>query len=389
MATGDQDKALAGLLRRSLAHDPGVTECPDANILAAYGERCLDSSEMTRYDVHLSECPRCREQMAAMVRGGGKTQPVAPRAWLWDWRLIASAVTALLILTVWVVGRSTAPRVSHTANEPLVAIAPPAPGPIQQQTLGPALPSSKSLEAPLSSRPALGAISRESPSRSPRADIAQKEPRRDLPLNGRDLEDLKKLKTQTIQPALGQLGASPLITPAAPIRPPDLADHLTAPAPAAPAADVDARTRQMQSAATVSSFGRADQQGAAQSTQQLSAATIIRTPDPRILWRIASSGFIERSQDAGATWHGQQPEPNAHFTSGTAPTTKTLWLVGERGVILVTTDTIHWKRIFPPIPADFTAVAAKSASSAVLTAADGQRFETHDGGRKWIPVAAH
>jgi photosystem II stability/assembly factor-like uncharacterized protein len=124
----------------------------------------------------------------------------------------------------------------------------------------------------------------------------------------------------------------------------------------------------------------------AQSAEQRSAQTIIPTPNPKVLWRIAGGGFIERSQDGGATWHGQLPESNAHFTAGAAPATKVLWLVGENGMILLTKDASHWKKISPPIPADFVSVEASSATSATVTAADRQKFSTSDSGKKWVPA---
>jgi photosystem II stability/assembly factor-like uncharacterized protein len=142
----------------------------------------------------------------------------------------------------------------------------------------------------------------------------------------------------------------------------------------------------MQSGAVVDRFGAANERALAQSAELQSAQTIIRTPNPKVLWRIAGGGFVERSEDTGATWHGQLPESSAHLTAGAAPTTKALWLVGENGVILFTKDAAHWKKIPPPIPADFASVDAKSASSATVTATDGQKFSTSDSGKKWVPA---
>src|SRR5262249_29936170 len=69
MASHENDKAMDGLLRRSLAHDSAVTgDCPDAEILAAYYDRSLGLDEAAAYDLHFSLCSRCREQLAAMAR---------------------------------------------------------------------------------------------------------------------------------------------------------------------------------------------------------------------------------------------------------------------------------------------------------------------------------
>ena len=81
---------------------------------------------------------------------------------------------------------------------------------------------------------------------------------------------------------------------------------------------------------------------------ELSAENVIRTPDPKILWRIASGGFVERSEDGGLTWMGQLPNQNAHFTAGSAPGAKVCWLVGDDGIILLTQDAANWQTIPPP-----------------------------------------
>jgi hypothetical protein len=134
------------------------------------------------------------------------------------------------------------------------------------------------------------------------------------------------------------------------------------------------------------SFGPAGGGGLAQLAEQRSAATIIQTPDPKVLWRIAGGNFVERTENGGATWRGQVAYPDAQLTVGAAPTTKVCWLAGKSGIILVTKDTTHWKKIPPPVPADFVAVEAKNASSATVTAPDGQKFSTADGGKKWVPA---
>jgi len=51
MAAREEDKAMAGLLRRSLAQNTGAGEdCPEPEILAAYFDHALDAQEMARYD---------------------------------------------------------------------------------------------------------------------------------------------------------------------------------------------------------------------------------------------------------------------------------------------------------------------------------------------------
>jgi hypothetical protein len=115
-------------------------------------------------------------------------------------------------------------------------------------------------------------------------------------------------------------------------------------------------------------------------------SAVIQTPDARILWRIASGGFVERSEDSGATWQGQLPDANAHLVAGSAPGPKICWFVGDDGIILLTRDAKRWQTIRAPLRADFTAVTAQDASSATVTAADGRKFATTNRGKTWTPA---
>ena len=119
---------------------------------------------------------------------------------------------------------------------------------------------------------------------------------------------------------------------------------------------------------------------------EISPAHIILTPDSKILWRIASGGFVERSEDGGATWNGTLPSPNAHFVAGSAPSAKVCWLAGDDGIILVTEDASNWRVISPPLREDFVAISARNASSATVTTADGRKFTTTNQGESWTPA---
>ena len=125
MPARDDDKAMDGLLRRSLARDAAKAgECPDADILAAYYERSLDADEVAGYEQHISQCALCREHLAALVRAESAVEipaePVLVAAaalaqpakaatpervstpekpaplWVFDWRWLAPAAAALI-----------------------------------------------------------------------------------------------------------------------------------------------------------------------------------------------------------------------------------------------------------------------------------------------------
>jgi hypothetical protein len=112
---------------------------------------------------------------------------------------------------------------------------------------------------------------------------------------------------------------------------------------------------------------------------------MILTPDPAILWRFGGFGGVERSTDGGTTWQKEQPGEGGRVLAGAAPSTDVCWLVGRDGLILVTKDAKNWKKIAPPEATDFVAVSAEDAPSATVTvtAADGRKFATHNGGKKW------
>ncbi len=110
MAAREEDKAMAGLLRRSLAQDAGSRsgeDCPEPEILAAYFDHALDAQETAHYDLHFSRCSHCREQLAAMARvGSALTARDAEKktASGWDWltgsRWLMPAAAALVALLV-------------------------------------------------------------------------------------------------------------------------------------------------------------------------------------------------------------------------------------------------------------------------------------------------
>ena len=114
--------------------------------------------------------------------------------------------------------------------------------------------------------------------------------------------------------------------------------------------------------------------------------TIVHSPDPQILWRISGGHYVERSNDAGATWRAQWTSVNAHVVAGSAPSAETCWLVGRGGIVLLTTDGRKWRTVEPPTSADFVGVAASDASTATITADDGRKFATSDSGKHWAPA---
>jgi hypothetical protein len=375
MAPREDDKAMAGLLRRSLASNSGAKraedDCPGTDILAAYYERSLDRGETSRYELHFSQCARCREQLAIMARAEEGPQPRSARAQLWDWRWLGLAAAVLLFVVVWPARRSApVATTDHLSKAPLVAILRPEqqPAPEAGEAPLPSRTAPSSPAAPPSGRPHSARVPG-APSSDSNALGNEQQPAPDLPINGREYTELRALTAGPRSPlhepgrTNGDLAGSS-------------SDQSGTAAPGAP------KTRQMQSAA-VSSYGAANQPGPAEIEAERSIQVLIRTPNPKVLWRIAGGGLIERSVNGGATWQGQLPDSKAHLVAGAAPKLRVCWVVGRDGLILLTKDATNWEKIPPPIPADFIAVTAKDASSATVITSDGRKFITGDGGKKW------
>src|SRR5579863_6076398 len=163
MASREQDKPSAELLRRSLATAARAEDaCPEPEILAAYSEHTLAADETARYDLHFSSCPRCREQLAAMARASGlagaaeKDRARTPgAAWFWDWRWLAPAAAALIIVAFFVARRPSQRQAAEDAAHPLVAMSQPTePLPVPQYAPKANVSPASSEVAPLESVPA-------------------------------------------------------------------------------------------------------------------------------------------------------------------------------------------------------------------------------------------
>jgi len=431
MASQANNKTRANLLRNSLQKPADA--CPEPEILAAYFERSLDSEEKKRYELHLSECARCREQLAAMYRAdepalGHATQPHGPSrwAWLWDWRWLAPAAAVLVIAAIWTARRPISKPASESSAPPLVAMnrpaeptqAPmPAPRPEQHSNFVSRIPN-KTLVAPDAG--AAGAVKQspaltESHPAENDKELASNQPTLATATNA--LDDLKRKDEQSVRrdSAGAEIGVASGATPSRMATP-----AAVAPAPAARAAGptqaeggviggliADQAVAANQSPATKAKPSGSPtgvrtltQQAQTQTVMQSraleleaadrrSTAIIIPTPDPKVRWRIAGGGVVELSKDGGTTWQSQQLrsfQANPLITAGNAPTAKICWLVGRDGVILLTRDAEHWVPIPPPLSVDFVGVIAKDNFSATVTAADGRKFSTDDAGDHWNPV---
>jgi Putative zinc-finger len=431
MASRERDDAMAGLLKRTLAGDASAGNgCPEPDILAAYFERSLDAGETARIELHLSECARCREQLAAL---GGAEEAAAtpvvqvprhqPRAsWLWDWRWLAPVAAVLILTAVWATRRPTLTQ--HSAQTPAEAAnsQPALQAPPQDKQLSrPHLvaPASRRVQTTPQAAPPENAPAANSKARVDSATAGNPPPTKaaaagtnatsagDLPLSAHELAPHDALSKKAFAPR--KTSADQAANARVPSASGSVAVESAAPtvaAPSAPASGAPSSHPAMNGAVAgiaggVTSAGpaRAEKQErvAADGSQaqaeiltatqeQRSASFIVRTPDRSILWRIGSAGFVERSEDGGRTWNGTLPRQNAHYVAGSAPSAKVCWLLGNGGIILLTQDAANWQTIPPPVQANFVAVAARDAWTATVTTANGRRFTTTNQGDSWTPA---
>ena len=100
-------------------------------------------------------------------------------------------------------------------------------------------------------------------------------------------------------------------------------------------------------------------------------------------WRILEGTRVERSTDNGATWLPLGIDLPARLTGGASPAPSVCWLIGERGLVLLSTNGLNFERITFPAAVNLTGIRATSAESAAIATTDGRTFITSDGGRSW------
>jgi photosystem II stability/assembly factor-like uncharacterized protein len=104
---------------------------------------------------------------------------------------------------------------------------------------------------------------------------------------------------------------------------------------------------------------------------------------PIAQWTVYSDGHVEHTSD-GVVWKRPSIDPLVHIVAGAAPSTLVCWLVGQRGIVLVTSDGgERFSHVDLATSVDLAAVRATDAQRASVTAVDGRTFTTTDGGRSW------
>jgi Photosynthesis system II assembly factor YCF48 len=454
------EKALARHLRANASADsPGnlptpaslsASDCPDAEILAAYHERLLSPEEMISRKEHIAACPRCQEILAQLEATNeipleadqeefAPLQAVAvPRMHLLhavrasaspsaqevvaksasrlevprrsaNWRWLAPAGALAAILLVWVaLHERPAQEFKLAKNQPTLApevspaAAPPAPQPLSTEESA-RKDSSAQPAAKVAVPPKTDALNEE------RNALHQKDP----------LASLPKLAAPSGSPRLGDSIAAKRAaqTQSRALTQSPYEDQQRAARDAAPQSSAATAPSTTESpvnsvAPTPATAGPARAKGeaaagtaAAPALHQLTrvgtlaarenvTSSIARnsvpvsSPDGTVTWRLASSGIVQRSDDGGSTWTLQKTAVVTDLLAGSAITNNVCWIVGRAGTILRTTDGgNHWRKTSSPTTVDIASVFAVNAEQATITTTTKNSYKTPDAGMTWIPLS--
>jgi Putative zinc-finger len=350
----EEGDPLGPIVREALRQSR--TDCPNAELLAAYVDSKLDKSAGMEIQRHLASCARCRETVLLMSRaadaeasGGTRLQPRAsglqPRASGLQPRLpylkwLGGAAAAGLAVALWAL---VAPREDLTPLNKAEDKSAQA----QVET-----PPKSTAEPP----PIPKAVEPRSARGAPAAKEAEAEPRRKR-------DDRAALLRE--QAAAQRLRSS---------QPPAASATAESPAPAAPTEEKSADARLDQVRRQRRENSQAFRVGAAEGSLAAEAPGGVR-------WRIGPAGSIQRSGDGGATWLDEAVKaPGARALA--APTPDVCWVVGDDGLVLRYQAGV-WQRVKPPAAAAIVAVTAVDALRATVTLADGRSLTTGDGGATW------
>jgi Putative zinc-finger len=387
----DIDKGFERVLSAFLGDElsPSGEECPHPGFLAAYYENRLDGDETEHLDRHLAGCRACQEQVATLVRldptptaevaPAAPLEPVEPleerRSWGWRWIAapVALAATALIAVTIThryaeTIGEASRRAVGSGPREMPVGEAATA---ARNDATDRATVSSaaKPDEGGAGTTGGFAAAKPALEGMPPDTTAAAPAPRPEVPSTRMlDLPDAA---------SAGREGAPTEATAASATREPT--------GPNGAATEVQQQPRPTAGKLAVARdqvLARARAAPPAPTTEDARLVLIAPRSSRKVAWRLRGAA-IDRSDDGGTTWRSQASNTAGRLLSGSAPSAKVCWVVGDGGVVLRTTDGEHWVPVESPTEEDLVKIVARNAKTAVVTAASGRRFSTRDGGRSW------
>jgi hypothetical protein len=375
----------------------------DAETMAAWADRALPADAAAAVELHLSNCERCQEVLAAFVRSAPEAGAVVIPFWARrpvQWSAAGLAAAAALVALIWIGRPPAAPTAEST---------------VASRAVAPSAPSASAPSELRQDKPApVDQIAQPSPASQPSPKPAK--PRQEKAATAAELRKDRPASTLQDRTAAEQAAALGRVA-LAPPPPPSPAAVMPPVAPPATTATVTAAAPVVAPAATpvVTPVGAMKPAAMAESVSDAFSAVIpiveIAAPEPspstfrsiggvagrgggaRALnqtvgatrWRIVAGTRVERTIDAGATWTPLpiEPELKTLLLAGSATSPTNCWLVGRDGVVLVTNDGRTFRRVSVPEVVHLTGVTAIDGMRATVTAIDGRKFSTSDGGQTW------
>jgi hypothetical protein len=346
----------------------GDSEHPDADLLTAFAEDTLGSSERDRVLQHMSGCAECR-QIIALAQPELSTEsisaPVSGRiSWLRTPVLRWGALAACLVVvaaTVVIQKREQSPRreVQIALKVPPPAAASQASNPTASMPEGAA--SRSGAKAKLRRSPALKAgtepqqlASTNAPANPPNAPVSA---------NAAAADRMQASETVEVQ------AGAPAIE-SAPSKKTDQA--LSAGNSAAPAKSATLFTARPSTETAASTIG-----GAAKLTD-------FRPPS----WRLSHDDGLPERSFASGEWEKVQVDHKTGFRAIAAHDME-VWVGGPGGLLYHSEDVgLHWTRIIPvsssaALTQDITAIDFTDHMHGNLHTGDGQTWATSDAGKTW------
>ena len=427
------------------SHSIPASDCPDAEILAAYHERLLAPEEMTSRKAHLAACLDCQEILAhleatdeipleadqhhvepkspiavpQLVHAARASSSPAARAaiatsdsrpdvpWRPDnrrWLVLSGTLAAALLL--WIAIHESTPRpfqMAKNQQQPVPEL--PAPAPTPPANSAKEKSAEKGLQVPSASKN--GPVAKTDALVLDRRALQEKETLRSSP-------ETRLAAPRGIQlgASAGRAGAASRVQAQAPTQDKQLTrDAALAPSASATAGAADSISAD-QTAVTVapSAPQQANREAAvrgvvaAPALRQSQTATAgapafheasnsatklvqVSSPDGAVIWRLGRSGFLQLSEDSGAHWTFQKTSTVSDLLAGSAPSSKICWIAGRDGAILRTLDGgTHWLKVSSPTSEDVATVFAVDNQQATITTPTNQSYKTIDGGNTWTPL---
>jgi hypothetical protein len=437
------DPRLQRALRERLAAPRG--DCPDPERLAAWSEGALAPADAAALETHLADCARCQAVIASFaatdgiesstaapaVANTGRVVPFTPRqAMKWALPLAAGIAATFGVWTMTrdtVMDRAVAPADRSAAES--------------SQALGTPVPPAAYAPPPAAAPPAPAAQSGSlaSERRPAERDAAKTsvDQLRDRLAPANPQGQIAPVATPTFRTAAAPPPPPPAVVTPPPARPdsrastitglPQSTINVTIDGVVKPGARLDAVEALALDAKPIAQFastaiggvaeraaanavtgatagaaggttgraagggrggggGRAGGSGAGAARVAAPAADLLKAETTNLPahWRIFVGNRVERSRDNGLTWTAIKVDAGLpSITNGAAPAGQICWLVGARGLVLVSADATTFARVAAPAEVDLVSIQAVDARSAVVTAADGRTFTTIDGGKTW------